>query len=190
MASVSTYYFSNNSKTIQSTTITTAEIDKTKTNTKSLIKPIEPIATINRNKMLVLTTKIKKQDLSKEPIQNTTQFKNNNTDIQFLASIHLQKIDIESPVLINDEHRNYYTSINDLLAFADEQIDNNTAEKIIDNKKDRRFDFDTDLLKNQPIAEAGSFLKNAAIIGFSKIEAIGSDIKDTYVALEKKVGNR
>jgi len=190
MASVSTYYFSNNSKTIQSTTITTAEIDKTKTNTKSLIKPIEPIATINHNKMLVLTTKIKKQDLSKEPIQNTTQFKNNNTDIQFLASIHLQKIDIESPVLINDEHRNYYTSINDLLAFADEQIDNNTAEKIIDNKKDRRFDFDTDLLKNQPIAEAGSFLKNAAIIGFSKIEAIGSDIKDTYVALEKKVGNR
>ncbi|MFZ4741704.1 MAG: hypothetical protein ACOYLE_11125, partial [Bacteroidales bacterium] len=93
-------------------------------------------------------------------------------------------------VLINDEHRNYYTSINDLLAFADDQIDNNTAEQIIDNKKNRRFDFDANLLKNQPIAEAGSFLKNAAIIGFSKIEAIGSDIKDTYVALEKKVGNR
>lgn len=190
MASVSTYYFSNNSKTLPSTTITTAEIDKTKTNAKSLIKLIEPIATINHNKMLVLTTKIKKQHLSKELIQNTNQFENEKNDIQFLAIIHLQKINIESPVLINDEHRNYYTSINDLLAFADEQIDNNTVEKIIDNKKDRRFDFDTDLLKNQPIAEAGNFLKNAAIIGFSKIEAIGSDIKDTYVALEKKVGNR
>ncbi|MFZ4798691.1 MAG: hypothetical protein ACOYMA_14425, partial [Bacteroidia bacterium] len=115
VASVATYYFSNNTKTIQSTTITTAEIDKTKTNTNPVIKPKEPIANVNPNKMLVLTTKIKKQDLSKESFQNTTQFKNNNTDIQFLATIHLQKINIESPVLINDEHRNYYTSINDLL---------------------------------------------------------------------------
>ncbi len=190
VASVATYYFSNNTKTIQSTTITTAENDKTKAIIKPVIKPIEPFANVKPNKMLVLTTKTKKQDLSKEPFQNSTQSKNNNIDIQFLASIQLQKINIESPVLINDENRNYYTSINDLLAFADDQIDNNTAEQIIDNKKDRRFDFDANLLKNQPIAEAGSFLKNAAIIGFSKIEAIGSDIKDTYVALEKKVGNR
>ena len=190
IASVATYYFSNNTKTIQSTTITTAENNKTKAIVKPVIKPTEPIANVNQNKIPVLITKTKKQHLSKEPIQNTKQFENDKNDILFLASIHLQKIDFESPVLINDEHRNYYTSINDLLAFADDQIDNNTAEKIIDNKKNRRFDFDTDLLKNQPIAEAGSFLKNAAIIGFSKIEAIGSDIKNTYVALEKKVGNK
>ncbi|NVN95276.1 MAG: hypothetical protein HXX18_08345 [Bacteroidetes bacterium] len=190
MASVATYYFSNNTKTIQSTTITTAENNKTKTIVKSVIKPSEPIANVKQNKKQVLTTKNKRQDLLKEPIQNTKQSEDYKNDIPFLASIHLQKIDFESPVLINDEHRNYYTSINDLLAFADDQIDNNTAEKIIDNKKNRRFDFDTDLLKNQPIAEAGSFLKNAAIIGFSKIEAIGSDIKNTYVALEKKVGNK
>lgn len=190
MASVATYYFSNNSKTIQSTTITTAENSKTKTITKPVIKPIESIANVNQNKIPVLTTKAKKQHLSKEPIQNTTQSKKNNTDIQFLASIQLQKINIESPVLINDELRNYYTSINDLLAFADDQIDNNTAEQIIDNKKNHRFDFDADLLKNQPIAEAGGFLKNVAVMGFTKIEEMGNNAKETYLAIEEKFSRK
>ncbi|MFZ4413437.1 MAG: hypothetical protein ACOYOV_10175, partial [Bacteroidales bacterium] len=116
IASVATYYFSNNTKTIQSTTITTAENNKTKTIVKPVIKPTEPFANVNQSKIPVLATvQTIKQHLSKEPIQITKQSEDYKNDIPFLASIQLHKIDFESPVLINDEHRNYYTSINDLL---------------------------------------------------------------------------
>ena len=100
----------------------------------------------------------------------------------------VQKInEAGSNLYIDENNRNYFTSINLLLALEDEQTNNRSEEKNPDKEKPSRFEFDTDLLKGQPIAEAGGFLKNVAVLGFTKIEEISSTAKDTYLALEEKV---
>jgi len=137
----------------------------------------------------VIKTKIIKKNITKET-QTPEAIERVTSDIHSLSSLHSVKITTKETGLINEESRNYYTSINQLLAFADEQIKQAEVEQIPDPKKTSRLEIDADLLKDQPLAEAGGFIKNIAVIGYSKIEEIRNTAKDTYLALEEKVSRK
>ncbi|MFZ4400822.1 MAG: hypothetical protein ACOYO1_12370 [Bacteroidales bacterium] len=192
MASITTFYF-NRSNTIHTnvTAISEHNTDKLKSAVNLSEKQDKTEKTII-DKTKVLATNIQKvktikKQILEEKMPASTLSERITEPIRLIACIPFQKLTNESAnYQIEDDSRNYYTSLNTLLVLAEEQSDINIAEQINNTKKPSRFEIDDDLLKGQPIAEAGGFLKNIAVIGFSKIEEFGTTAKDTYLALEEK----
>ena len=131
----------------------------------------------NNNKEL-LAQATKKEDISN--IQTETE----RISISGIVSKETTLLANKSSDEIKVEDRLYYTSLLDLMAFTDERPNIESIE--ISPEKFKEAILNTDLVKNQPIAEAGSFIKNVAIVGLSKLESLGTDIKDGYLAVEKR----
>jgi hypothetical protein len=123
------------------------------------------------------------QNSKKETVSETIP----QRDLSSITSIeskesNLLAINTKNNIIAED--RVYYTSLLDLISFAEEKPDIESFE--ISPEKFKQAILNPDLIKDQPIAEAGSFFKNVAIVGLSKIEALGNDLKDTYLAVEKR----
>ncbi len=188
LASVSVYYYQNSNKIDAGLAVVSSN--------KFITDTFKP-AVKNTEKILPAVTKKQTQKKITEtaivvPVE-VTETKNNavteprESNMSLLASKDINQLALTNgneQLQSNEENRSYYTSVLDLLAFADEKIAN--EDLIVPNDNYKNSILNSDLVKNQPIAEAGSFIKNAAIISFSRLEAIGADIKDTYQAIEKK----
>jgi hypothetical protein len=189
MISVVGYYFINNDavKPVTSAVIQTKNTSDGKIAHSDKI-PIQ--GKLNNDNLLstVHHKAAKKQTFKEDVFHETNPSAKPDYSVLSMLPKTVQKInEAGSNLYIDENNRNYFTSINLLLALEDEQTNNRSEEKNPDKEKPSRFEFDTDLLKGQPIAEAGGFLKNVAVLGFTKIEEISSTAKDTYLALEEKV---
>jgi len=185
-ASITTYFYS--SKNINNKNVTAINTNKTSTFVKPITKSTKVITNNVKNNNVFASNAnikvVKHQNTSEKIIQNKVRETN---EIQLLASISLKEINTNSTVSIDEEPRNYYTSLNNLLAFAEDPINDNVAESTTGNKKTRRFKIDPNLLKDHPLAQAGGFLKNIAVVGYDKIEELGAAAKSNYLAFEEKV---
>ena len=192
MASIASFYFTN-TKNLK----TDATAINNKQNTNNI--PTTKSGNIASNILKVKKTDVQriKRIIYKKQIPTAAKTTNPIPEIRIpneltsIASIQLQKIKLDYPNQnIDPITRHYYTSINDELAFTDIQRENNIAQKLLEPQKTPRFEFDTDLLKDQPIAKAGGFLRTVAVLGYSKIEELGTSAKETYLALEQKLNRK
>ena len=122
---------------------------------------------------------INKNKLSENKIKNNIKVNNisklNTNTIEFLSN----NINI-----INREKREYFTYINEIL------IKTETSNLIVEDNnpsiiKNNYISFNDNFLREQPVIETGNILKNAAIIGLSKIEEISYNLKSKYQEVEK-----
>lgn len=185
IASVSTYYFQNTRiENIPIATVSTAKYHKDISNTdkNNVLKNTAVVIAKNTGKKVIETNIV---DNKFKSAVNKQMNGRSTLNINALASKEISRIPITTKTSQSfEENRIYYTRVVDLMAFSDEKTDNKNFELSSDNFKSTILN--SDFVKDQPIAEAGSFLKNFAIVSLSKIEALGSDIKDSYQAVEKR----
>lgn len=189
LASVSVYYYQHGNKIDSGMAVVSSHLYSNDT-----FKPIEKITekvlpveakkqTQNKITETTVAVTVEVNKTEKSPVAQHRE-----STMSLLASRDINQLAVanrQNQLQSYDENRSYYTSVLDLLAFTDEKIAN--EDLIVSNDNYKNSILNSDLVKNQPIAEAGSFIKNAAIISFSRLEAIGADIKDTYQAIEKKL---
>ncbi len=191
MAGVANYYYTNN-KALP--TKTTAEIINKNTNEKATLKPTKKIQNIiETTPVFALTpqsTTHKKLNFKNNTIQEKASSELKTDDIRLLASISNQITNLGQHGLIEETKRNYYTAINDLLALTENQSDSSIADQFIEPKKTSFLEKTADILKEQPLAEAGGFLKNAAVLGYTRIEELGANAKDAYLSIEEKLSRK
>ncbi len=192
MASIASFYFTN-TKNLRPDA--TAINNKQNSNNIPIAKSGNIASNILKEKKPeVITVKRianKKQASSAAKIKNPMPEIRIPNELKSMASIQLSKIKLDNTNQnIEQITRHYYTSINDELAFTDIQRENNNTQKLLVPQKTPRFQFDTDLIKDQPIAKAGGFLRTVAVLGYSKIEELGTSAKETYLALEQKLSKK
>lgn len=151
---------------------------------KTVIKASETIDNINRIKNPTHLSQSNLAQNNNKEIASETISQRDMSSITSIESKESNLLAINTNNNIIAEDRVYYTSLLDLISFAEEKPDIESFE--ISPEKFKQAILNSDLIKDQPIAEAGSFFKNVAIVGLSKIEALGNDIKDTYLAVEKR----
>lgn len=187
IASVSLSYFNNTTIEKPIANISSNKLVNNIINKNTIIKPKESVLKIANT--IAKTNDNQKNAASSEKefskIQANAEIARDFTRINALSSKEIQQLaNVKTEMASTYDNRTYYTSLVDLIAFSDENIKKENIETSPDSFKNTILN--SDLIKNQPIAEAGSFLKNAAIVGLSKIESLSSDIKDTYLAVEKR----
>jgi len=180
-----TSYFYNQNKQIKKplTEIASAEVVKDIFNNR-----LEITSKVNDNSIPEKVNISKINNIDATESVKSDKYQNEDIDKKVFAMQSKEINQIVDKKLIHnltlvEENRKYYTSVLDLLAYSD----NVKTEPNTSDNTDKSSIFDSDLIKNQPIAEAGIFLKNAAVVGLSKIESFGANVKDTYLAVEKRL---
>lgn len=169
-----------NKEAIQTSTISFIDKDE---NNPSDVKKIA-LGFKNSNKEMIISVDSKnKSQISeiKSESKNSTIGKLNRLD-------NITNFKDESFLVIDETARNYYTSLTELMVFmGDSPANINISQLGLTENHDNQAVSVQSVLSEQPILAAGNYLVNLAILGISRLEEIGSNLKESYNTLEKKL---
>jgi hypothetical protein len=121
------------------------------------------------------------------PEANTKKTPTELSRINYIESIMQNSI----AASIDETHRQYYTSLNELMIFAGDSPTNiNLAELDKKDNSGKISDNKNSMFADQPIIAAGSYLVNLAVVSICRLEEFGNNLKESYNTLEKKLENK